>query len=62
MRDPALTMTDADLRFVASIDTRLHDAERARRHNDPKVVERMIDRPCPGCADRCGQCDEGALD
>jgi hypothetical protein len=71
--DPALSMTEADRLFVSALERRLADAETETRSErlsrliepysvGPDYLGQLGRKPCPGCADRCGQCDDEALD
>jgi hypothetical protein len=59
--DPALAMTLDDLRFIASLDNTLDVAvANAESYRNWKLDRDR--KPCPGCAEPCGQCDAEALD
>jgi hypothetical protein len=63
--DPALSMTEADRLFVSALERRLADSDESRSERLSRLIEPysvgpdylgQLGRPCPGCAERCGQC------
>lgn len=61
MREFRRSLTAEDATFLSRIGERLADASGCTL-GAPVPVEGGGRRPCPGCAERCGQCSGEGLD